>query len=99
MLGPEPPHFIRFVNQLTGHVIDGEGCPSVPSPTHVTGKNVVTGENAVMGPRRKRSNEIITSYDVSALFTSIPPDDAIQVVRNCLIKDVNLSDRTDLTVE
>ena len=44
-------------------------------------------------------NEIITSYDVSALFTSIPPDDAIQVVRNCLIKDVNLNERTDLSVE
>ena len=25
-----------FVNRLTGHVIDGEGCPSVPGPTHVT---------------------------------------------------------------
>ena len=44
-------------------------------------------------------NEIITSYDVSVLFTSIPPDDAIQVVRNCLIKDVKLSERTYLTVE
>ena len=25
---PEPPDFIRFVNRLTGHMIDGEGCPS-----------------------------------------------------------------------
>ena len=43
--------------------------------------------------------EIITSYDVSVLFTSIPPDDVIQGVRNCLIKDTNLSEWTDLTVE
>ena len=33
---PEPPDFIRFVNRLTSHVIDGEGCPAVPGPTHVT---------------------------------------------------------------
>ena len=44
-------------------------------------------------------NQIISSYNVSELFASILPDDAIQVVRNCLIKDVNLSERTYLTVE
>ena len=36
-----PPDFIRFVKRLTCHVIDDEGCPSVPCPTHVTGKNIV----------------------------------------------------------
>ncbi|XP_072014754.1 uncharacterized protein [Amphiura filiformis] len=44
-------------------------------------------------------NEIITSYDVSALFTSIPPDDAIKVVKDFLSEDTTLSERTDLTVE
>ena len=44
-------------------------------------------------------DEIITSYDVTALFTCIPPDDAIQVVRECLEKDGTLSERTDLSVD
>ena len=39
------------------------------------------------------------SYDVSESFTSIPPDDAIQVAKKSLIKDVNLSERAILTVE
>ena len=29
-LHPEHPGFIRFVNWLTGHVIDSEGCTTVP---------------------------------------------------------------------
>ncbi|XP_072051687.1 uncharacterized protein [Amphiura filiformis] len=44
-------------------------------------------------------NEIITSYDVSALFTSIPPDDVLKAVTNSLINDPNLSERTNLNVE
>ena len=37
-LRPESPNFIRSVNRLNGHVIDGEDCPLVPGPTHVTGE-------------------------------------------------------------
>ena len=42
--------------------------------------------------------EIITSYDVSALFTAIPPDDAIKIARKCLEKDGDLPKRTPLQV-
>ncbi len=44
-------------------------------------------------------DETITSYDVSALFTCIPPDDAVEVVREYLRKDTTLNQRTALTVE
>ena len=44
-------------------------------------------------------DEVVTSYDVAALFTSIPPDVAIQVVRNCLESDQTLQERTKLSVD
>ena len=44
-------------------------------------------------------NEIITSYDVSALFTSIPPADVLNVATETLENDPSLSDRTDLSIE
>ena len=44
-------------------------------------------------------HETITSYDVSALFTCIPPDTALKVVRECLNKDNSLKDRTKLSVD
>ena len=43
-----------------------------------------------------QENETITSYDVSALFTCVPPDEAVQVVRNFLEKDTTLNERTKL---
>ena len=44
-------------------------------------------------------DEIITSCDVTALSTCIARDDAIQVVRECLEKDVTLSESVDKIVE
>ena len=41
----------------------------------------------------------LTSYYVSALFTSIPTDDAIKVIRTYLEKDQTLPQRTALSVE
>jgi hypothetical protein len=41
----------------------------------------------------------LTSYDVSALFTSIPTDDALKVIESYLRKDSDLSNRTPLKVE
>ena len=46
-----------------------------------------------------KDNEIITSYDVSALFTSIPPEDVLNVATEALENDPSLSDRTSLSVE
>ncbi|XP_072021093.1 uncharacterized protein [Amphiura filiformis] len=42
-------------------------------------------------------NETITSYDVSALFTCVPPKEAVNCVRDFLRKDNTLKERTDLS--
>ncbi|XP_070547586.1 uncharacterized protein [Ptychodera flava] len=41
----------------------------------------------------------LISYDVSALFTSIPVDQALHVIKDRLERDNTLSDRCDLSVE
>ena len=43
------------------------------------------------------ADETITSFDVTALFTSIPPADAIHAVRDVLTTDSTLKDRTVLS--
>ena len=43
--------------------------------------------------------EIITAYDVSALFTSIPPEDVLNVVIKAFKNDPSLSDCTSLSVK
>ena len=43
------------------------------------------------------ADETITSFDVTALFTSIPPADAVLAVRDVLKEDKTLADRTDLS--
>ena len=43
--------------------------------------------------------ECLSSYDVSALFTSVPVDPAIGVVKDLLEKDPTLKDRTVLPVK
>ncbi|XP_068738712.1 uncharacterized protein [Montipora capricornis] len=45
------------------------------------------------------TEETITSYNVSALFTSIPPDEAITTIRQRLEKDEILAERTCLSIE
>ena len=42
--------------------------------------------------------ECLSSYDVSALFTSVPVDPALRVIKDLLKKDPTLKDRTVLTV-
>ena len=41
----------------------------------------------------------LTSYDVSALFTSVPIDSALNIIRDLLEKDEKLQDRTVLSVQ
>ena len=43
--------------------------------------------------------ECISSYDVSVLFTSVPVDPALRVIKDLLEKDPTLKDRTILPVE
>ncbi|XP_068707863.1 uncharacterized protein [Montipora foliosa] len=45
------------------------------------------------------TEETITSYDVSALFTSIPADEAITAIRQRLEKDETLAERTCPRIE
>ena len=45
------------------------------------------------------SGECLTSYDVSALFTSIPVDPALKVIKDLLEKNPTLMERTVLPVE
>ena len=43
--------------------------------------------------------ECLSSYDVSALFTSVPVDPALNVIKDPLEKDPTLKERTTLPVE
>ena len=43
--------------------------------------------------------ECLSSYDVSALFTSVPVDPALRVIKDLLERDSTLKDRTVLLVE
>ena len=43
--------------------------------------------------------ECLSSYDVSALFTSVTVDPALRVIKDLLKKDPTLKDRTTLPVE
>ena len=43
--------------------------------------------------------ECLTSYDVTALFTSVPIDPALNIIKDVLEKDEKLQDRTVLTVQ
>ena len=47
----------------------------------------------VISDKTVKDNEILVSYDVSALFTSVPVDRALQVIQDRLSNDTSLSDR------
>ena len=43
--------------------------------------------------------ECLSSYDVSALFTSVPIDPALKIIKDLLLKDPTLKDRTVIGVD
>ena len=43
--------------------------------------------------------ECLSSYDVSALFTSVPIDPALKIIQDLLVKDPNLKDRTVIGID
>ena len=45
------------------------------------------------------AGECLSSYDVSALFTSVPIDPALNIIKDLLVKDNTLKERTVMEVE
>ena len=45
------------------------------------------------------SGECLSSYDVSALFTSVPIDPALNIIKDLLVKDNTLKERTVMDLE
>ena len=43
--------------------------------------------------------EWLSSYDVSALFTSVPIDPALKIIKDLLVKDPTLKDRTVIGID
>ena len=43
--------------------------------------------------------ECLSSYDVSALFTSVPIDPALKIIKDLLVKDSMLKDRTVIGID
>ena len=43
--------------------------------------------------------ECLSSYDVSALFTSVPIDPALKIIKDLLVKDPTLKDRTVIDID
>ena len=51
----------------------------------------------VMADLRIKVDEVLVSFDVSSLFTNVPVDEAVQVIRDRLQQDEMLADRTTLS--
>ena len=50
-----------------------------------------------MADLRIEVDEVLVSFDVSSLFTNVPVDEAVQVIRDRLQQDEMLADRTTLS--
>ena len=65
-----------------------------PHYINITQDFVEQVKNVTVSP-----GECLNSYDVTALFTSVPVDPALRVIRDLLDKDPTIKERIVLTVE
>ena len=49
--------------------------------------------------KRLEPGEVMTSYDVKALFTSVPVDPSIHIVQQKLVQDPTLQQRTNMYIQ
>ena len=70
--------------------------PLLANP-HITLKNTQHFIQQLQG-KRLEPGEVITSYDVKALFTSVPVQPSIQIVKQRLQQDNTLPQRTSMSI-
>ena len=92
-------------------IVSGIGSISYKAAKHLavilnplTGKNGFTIKNSEDFVNKTKNLEVpppkkMVSYDVSALFTSIPVDEAICVIRGRLEKNSSLSEKRELSID
>ena len=81
---------------------------SVPVTSDILGKVIGKSEHHILNTEafvnrvkdlKVEPEEILISYDVSALFTSIPVDSALEAVKIALEEDDSWKEITDLTAD
>ena len=65
------------------------------SPHHITSTQVFVEQTRHI---KLETGECLSSYDVSALFTSVPIDPALNIIKDLLDKDTTLKERTVMEV-
>ena len=61
------------------------------SPHHITSTQAIVEQARQI---KLEPGECLSSYDVSALFTSVPIDPALNIIKDLLDKDTTLKERT-----
>ncbi len=52
----------------------------------------------LINQRQVRNNELMVSFDVSSLFTNVPDEEALDIVKDRLEADHSIHDRTNLSI-
>ena len=89
---------VSSINSVTYNI--AKYLTSVLSPlVGLSERNVLNSKDFIEKVQdiKVEGDECIASFDVSALFTSVPPDQAVDVARKRLVNDPNLGSRTKLS--